>query len=309
MRLQPTILGSAVPILNSPESRVRRLPAPATCTVRYSSLYHIHCRRYASIAGDQSAADLSWPTKSSFTPYDIFRQEQTAPYSKRRYYELVKLYHPDNQHNDHPILKNVSNEVRLRRYRLIVTAHEILSDPVKRAAYDRDGSGWHSHPDHPNPRAYTYTYSKPADYDASVFHNGTWEDWERYYNRHQPKQVQVVSHRTFITFVVLIVAFGGFAQASWISQHQNSLDRRIQEVNIKSARLLAGRREQTDSLQSVDKSVRKFLIQRDPTRLGLKEEEGAVYKETFGPETPRLETPQSHLDAAENADSHPGKPT
>jgi curved DNA-binding protein CbpA len=237
---------------------------------------------------------LSWPAHSSFTPYDIFHQDRSAPYSKRRYYELVKVYHPDNQHNDHPILKNVSDEVRLRRYRLIVTAHEILSDPAKRAAYDTDGSGWHSHPDHPNPRVYPQTYKKPADYDSSVFHNATWEDWERYYNRHQPKQVQTVSHRTFVTFIVLIVAFGGLAKASWISQNQTSLARRIQEVNIKSARLLAGRRQQTDNLQSADKRVQQFLIQRDPTKSGLKEEEEIVYKEALAPDRLRLPAPQSY---------------
>ncbi|KAH8692635.1 hypothetical protein BGW36DRAFT_399464 [Talaromyces proteolyticus] len=227
--------------------------------------------------------DLYWPTTPSYTPYDVFCQEQTAPYSKRRYYELVKVYHPDHRSNDHQILKHISEEVRLRRYRLIVTAHEILSDPAKRAAYDRDGSGWHSHPDHPDSKSFSQTYGYAADKDDSIFQNATWEDWERYYNRHQPKQVQVVSHRTFVTFIVLLVTFGGFAQASWITQYQTSFDQRIQEMNEKSARLLAKRRQQSDSLKSTERRVQNFLIQRDPKGIGLKEEEGTVYRQTLEP--------------------------
>lgn len=267
--------------LHCPRSRAHCFPLPLRWNVHNNPFDYTYGRRHASVNTDQFAAEPHWPTTQSFTPYDIFRQEPTAPYSKRRYYELVKIYHPDHQSGKPPQLKNISDEAKLQRYRLIVAAHEILSDPQKRAAYDRDGTGWHSHPDHPNSKIYPATYARYADHDASIYKNATWEDWERYYNRDKPKQVQVVSHRTFVTFIALLVLFGGFAQASWITQTQLSLDQKVQEMNSKSARLLAKRRQQTDDLRSTEHRVQNFLMRRDPTGFGLKEEEEPVYRRTL----------------------------
>lgn len=209
----------------------------------------------------------------------------------------MKLYHPDLQSDDRDHFKKVSEEVRLQRYRLIVAAHEILSDPVKRAAYDRDGTGWHSHPDHPNSKTDSKAYAWAANNDASIFNNATWEDWERYHNRNKPKQVQIVSHGTFVSFILLLVLFGGFAQASWITQTQWGLDQRVQEMNAKSARLLAKRRQQTDELKSREHRVQNFLIRRDPTGAGLKEEEEPVYRKALDKQArlPRLPAPEIAL--------------
>lgn len=79
--------------------------------------------------------DLSWPSSSSFTPYDVFKQDRNAPYSKHRFYELVKIYHPDRPCNDHPLCRDLSPETRVHRYHVVVTAHEILSDPSRRNNY------------------------------------------------------------------------------------------------------------------------------------------------------------------------------
>ncbi|OKL63391.1 hypothetical protein UA08_01518 [Talaromyces atroroseus] len=124
-------------------------------------------------------------------------------------------------------------------------------------------------------------YGNSVDPDASIFSNGTWEDWERYYNRHNPKQVQIVSHGTFVTFILLLVLFGGFAQASWITQTQSSIDQKVQEMNANSARLLAKRRQQTDELRSTEHRVQNFLMRRDPLGSGLKEEEENIYRQAL----------------------------
>ncbi|KAL1987903.1 hypothetical protein VTN96DRAFT_1887 [Rasamsonia emersonii] len=276
-----------LPLLNpSPRPRAQG-PSSSARRGRRLSAQHLPCRLYASAAAsDHSETELSWPTTASFTPYDIFGLERNAPYSKQRFYELVKLYHPDRPCNGHPLCKDLPKEVRLRRYRLIVAAHEILSDPVKRAAYDRDGTGWLSHPDQPEIRRHPMRYTTPHGNrkpEDPIYANGTWEDWERWYNRHQPKQVQVVSHRTFVTFILLLALFGGVAQASWITQSKTTFEQRIQEMNAQSARLLAGRRQQTDQLKSTEARVQDFLMRRDPSGYGLKEEEESVYKEVLDP--------------------------
>lgn len=278
-----------LPLLNSPTQRSRapRPQSPRNRRLRHPPFQTLQCRRYASVAASEpSGGDLSWPSSSSFTPYDIFRQDRAAPYSKRRYYELVKIYHPDRPSNDHPSFKDATEEVRLRRYRLIVAAHEILSDPVKRAAYDRDGTGWHGHPDRPDTRRHSKRYGSYGsdDSDGTIYQNATWEDWERYYNRHQAKQVHLVDHRTFVTFILLLALFGGFAQASWITQYRSTFDQRIRDLNAQSARFLINRRQQTtDELKSSEARVQGFLIRRDPSGSGLKEEEEGVYKQALDP--------------------------
>jgi curved DNA-binding protein CbpA len=240
---------------------------------------------YASVAGaDYSDTDLSWPTTPTFTPYDIFRQQRNAPYSKRPFYELVKVYHPDRPCDGHPLCRDISEEVRLRRYRLVVAAHEILSDPMKRAAYDKDGTGWHNHPDRPDKKRSSRKYHRYGNQEDPIFTNGTWEEWERWHNRHQPKQVHVVSHRTFVTFILLMALFGGVAQASWITQYKTGFEQRIQDMNVQSAQFLADRRQQTtDQLKSREARVQSFLIRRDPSGYGLKEEEEGVYKQVLNP--------------------------
>lgn len=262
------------------------------------------CRRYATEARNPESSSSTdgapwWPTTPSFTPYDIFRLDRTAPYSKRRFYELVKLYHPDSPCNGHPACAGLSREVRLRRYRLIIAAHEILSDPVKRAAYDRDGTGWYSHPDYPGspgpggPRR----PSRPPPRDDIIYANSTWEDWERYYTRHHPPhQQQVVSHRTFVTFLLLLTFLGGMAQASWISQSNASLERRVQEANARSARLLQRHRSETQQFRSSETRVQDFLMRRDPSGYGLKGEEEVVYQRVL--DSRRRAAPETHLRAA-----------
>lgn len=282
-----------LPLLNSPtpRSRAPRQQSSPSRRLGLSSFQTLQCRRYASAP---SGVEISWPASASFTPYDVFKQDRAAPYSKKQYYELVKIYHPDRPSNDHPSFKDVTEEVRLRRYRLIVAAHEILSDPVKRAAYDRDGTGWHDHPDHSDPRRHSRRYASYGDSDGTIYQNGTWEDWERYYNRHQPKQVQLVDHRTFVTFILLLALFGGFAQASWITQYKSTFDQRLDDLNAQSARFLTGRRQQTtEELESSEARVQGFLIRRDPSGSGLKGEEEDVYKQALDPR--RRDPSETHL--------------
>src|SRR5690554_4812441 len=60
-------------------------------------------RAYAMVADGRSRdaphPNIPWPEVSSAnaipSPYEIFNQKKGSPYSKRRFYELVKIYHPD----------------------------------------------------------------------------------------------------------------------------------------------------------------------------------------------------------------------
>ncbi|KAL4916272.1 hypothetical protein BDW62DRAFT_106452 [Aspergillus aurantiobrunneus] len=235
---------------------------------------HVRRRLYATAHGDFSEKDFAWPSSSTFTPYDIFNQPRGAPYSKHRFYELVKIYHPDRPCNGHPLCKDISPEVRLQRYRIVVTAHEILSDPTRRAAYDRTGTGWSFNPVASHRRTPTVS----PDYDP-IFSNATWEDWERWYNRNGRKQETVVDHGTFVTFVVLLFFMGAAVRATWFTQVSTGYEDRLRELNEQSTRFLNERRKNTvNQMASSEAEVQHFLIRRDPSGYGLKEEEQNVYR-------------------------------
>ncbi|KAJ5132806.1 hypothetical protein N7448_006964 [Penicillium atrosanguineum] len=240
-------------------------------------------RTYAT-ASDSLDHAYSWPTTPTFTPYDVLNLSVTAPYSKVRYFELVKIYHPDRPCNEHPLCRNITPEVRLQRYHIVVNAHEILSDPNRRAAYDQFGTGWKHQAKRYNTVADATAEWGP--YGPTIYANATWEDWERWHNRHGEKQQNIVDHRTFIRLVILLVFFGGAVQASWISRLNTGYEQRLREVSEDSMRFLSGRRQHTvQQMPSNDARVQSFLIRRDPTGSGLKDGEHRVYEQELSPRT------------------------
>ncbi|EEH04812.1 conserved hypothetical protein [Histoplasma capsulatum G186AR] len=269
-------------------------------------------RRFAHTSNSyplESEPDLSWPTTPTFSPYDIFKLSKAECYSKRRYYDLVKLYHPDLQNKDHPLFKNVPESIRLHRYRLIVAAHEILSDPAKREAYDRNGHGWHHRSElfaQKAPRRMDVRYERGMGGDDSIYRNATWEDWERWHRRHDRNQSQAstVSHGTFASFLILLMLFGGVGQAVSIGNYSSHVADRARESHEKCAKFLHSRRQQTIAqVDSLDSGLQSFLIRRDPYGYGLKEEEEETYRKVLSPNN------KSHaLHAIETPSPPPEKP-
>lgn len=257
------------------------VPSPGHFSVFRASIHASPCRSYATTHDTHDGCDFSWPTSATFTPYDLFKHKRDAPYSKGRFYDLVKFYHPDIPCNGHPLCRDISHEVRLQRYRLLVAANEILSDPTKRAAYDQFGAGWTLHPS-PNYEAPSW-HPGMKEY-GPMYANATWEDWERWHNRHNAGQRQLVDHKTFMTFVVLLVLFGGTVNATWLGQRNASYGQRLRDVNDESLRFLSGRRENTaNQMKSSEARVQHFLIRRDPSGSGLKGTEQPVYERVLCP--------------------------
>ncbi|KGO77799.1 Heat shock protein DnaJ, N-terminal [Penicillium italicum] len=252
-------------------------------------------RSYAT-AAQFPHQNYSWPSNPTFTPYDVLNIPRSATYSKRNYYDLVKIYHPDRALKDHPLFHQLTAETRLQRYRIVVDAHELLSDPIKRAAYDRNGTGWvHTVLD---------TTISHDTHGPNIYSNATWEDWEDWHNRHQGPQQHVVDHRTFSRLVILLVLFAGALQASWIGQVNTGVTDQLREANAKSARVLQDRKDSTiKQMDSNDARVQGFLIRRDPTGSGLKDNEQVVYQKELNPRRGLDESSPVGQDSQEPAQS------
>lgn len=77
-------------------------------------------------------------------------------------------------------------------------------------------------------------------------------------------------------------------QASWITSLSTGYEDRLREVNEESTRFLTGRRQSTVKSATADAKMQHFLIRRDPSGYGLKEEEQPVYYNVLRSEEPPM---------------------
>lgn len=249
---------------------------PASCRPALSRGKPLHPhpppRPYAQHAhGDE--ADLSWPDAvpphRSPTPYQILHCHPGQPYSKHRFYALVKLYHPDRFDAASPAA-HLPLPVRLERYRLLVAAHTILCDDAKRSAYDACGLGWSGH--HQTP---AHAHAHPWGYEQRQWthdpsQNATWEDWERWHHRESgtdaPRDLNI-SNFAFVSLVFAIVALGGVLQGTRANMFGSSVMEQRDRIHREASIELARSKRATMSGDR-DERIRTFLQHRDATLAG-----------------------------------------
>lgn len=105
------------------------------------SLAYLQSRKFHDSSRCKSVPsdDLRWPSSPNPTPYEIFGLPPTASSAeiKKRYYQLARKYHPDSR-----ISSTEVDQERLRRFRDVVRANELLSAAKSRRIYDENGFGW-----------------------------------------------------------------------------------------------------------------------------------------------------------------------
>ena len=239
-------------------------------------------RQYADVKSERSnsysSEDFEWPGPLSATnlptPYEIFKQRKGTPYSKRRFYELVKIYHPDrNSQSDSSSSSGcLSHAVRLERYRLIVAANEILSDPAKRSAYDKYGTGWSGQFGFQGP----YTWSQATgwsgfDDNASPARNATWEDWEKWYQRDAKGKQEPLhfSNGGLFILIVFVAMLGAMGQFNHVGELSKTFLEQVEAIHDESSKELQRARKETQGFKNKDTRVQNFLKVRDPIGYGI----------------------------------------
>jgi curved DNA-binding protein CbpA len=182
---------------------------------------------------------------------------QNAPYTKKRFYELVKLYHPD-KHDHSTALDHIPQAVRLERYRLIVAANDLLSDVAKRRLYDNHGLGWTGTRTPTINESVRYQDHLWRDREHSPAGNATWEDWERWHQRRdgKPTEPLYMSNGVFATLIVALCMIGAFTQMSRAenigNQYIDQVDRLHTSVaaDVQKSAVAAQRRNRDEQVES-----------------------------------------------------------
>ncbi|KAI9052557.1 hypothetical protein LZ554_003900 [Drepanopeziza brunnea f. sp. 'monogermtubi'] len=180
-------------------------------------------------------------------------------------------------------MDGLSYTTRLERYRLVVAANEILSDPIKRSAYDTWGAGWNGAPDVAGHR----DQSGPAPHWGRCSRNATWEDWEEFYQENESKgrqEPRFVSNSTFVGLIMTFALIGSIGQASRAGRNgtqfveqRDALHRTISED------LMRRRKDTTTAYGSREERIDSFLRQRDPLGYGVTDPREEVYSNALPP--------------------------
>ena len=183
----------------------------------------------------------------------------------------MKLYHPD-RHNCDGMPDEIPIGTKLERYRLVVAANDILSDPVKRSAYDYYGAGWNGQPEVKGARDPSNTVHNWDRYSedgwggrGSPFQNATWEDWEKWYDREEKKKQKptYLSNGAFVGFIVICVALGGIGQATRVGNYSMNFIEQRNALHDEISKDLVRRRKESNEYGNRDERVHSFLKQLD----------------------------------------------
>ncbi|KAF2429589.1 hypothetical protein EJ08DRAFT_650258 [Tothia fuscella] len=269
---KPAIVLSSYTALNSqcapPKSRTSCLYPPPRTRRTYATISDDKTTKQPSHSQPQTEDPDNWPSVKAPhtipTPYAILGLKRGAPYTKTdKFYHLVKLYHPDRPSHQ-PLL---SPTTRTERYRLIIAAHTLLSDPTKRNLYDLYGSGWLG--THPAAKSPSFTYNEIAR--KAAMQNATWEDWEKWYDKFRqpgdppraPQQTIYTSNTAFITVIAILAALGGIGQATRAEGSSARFIEQRDALHNEAARALQAERTRRQGLGKEER-IEEFLRQRDP---------------------------------------------
>lgn len=207
------------------------------------------------------------------TPYQIFALKKNEAYSKSRFYQLVKVYHPDRSSTSE---SGISHEIKSERYRLVVAANIILSDPAKRSAYDRMGAGWDGKADIAGRSGgsagpFQQNWRDPSD---PVWQNATWEDWERWREAREDEAMGVkrgrqsplyMNNSYFIAIIALLALMGSSANVHRAQENGQQFVEQRDIVHDRAAKELRKVKQDVQGMRGRDERIQWFLRNREAT--------------------------------------------
>ncbi|CAG8572440.1 2105_t:CDS:10 [Ambispora gerdemannii] len=173
-----------------------------------------------------------WHTKTNPNPFDIFDLPHTACAAdiKKRYYDLVKEYHPDQSRD--------TSAVVLERFRKVVAAYEILGNPRKKDLYLRYGFGWE---EQQNNSSSANFYNNN---NHSKFHNKNWHDKDRYHGAFNNNEPIFMANSYLAAFIITTALFGGMIQLLRLESSSMSLRAAADRHHLQASKdLKSARRE------------------------------------------------------------------
>ncbi|KAF6804359.1 J domain-containing protein 1 [Colletotrichum musicola] len=219
---------------------------------------YIHSDRQSSRPCDPLQVDdpASWPRNPCPSPHDILGAEPGLPYSKKRFYRLVKLYHPDllavNRHRNPELSRAAVTE----RYRLVIEANKLLSDPGKKLLYEKYGVGWVSS---------QQQYRHPPRSPRTPADNAGYED-RTYTSPHggpSGRQSPIFASNAAVAIVIVAMTMAGaIMQLERARQAQWDLKRR--DVVLQEA-ITRDLQDMADQLEGKPRDLRilEFLARRE----------------------------------------------
>lgn len=211
------------------------------------------------------------------------------------------LYHPDRSclGEDH-IHRLLSDKVRNERFRLVVAANEVLSDPVRRRAYDQYGAGWNGRvglergaqvyrrrhaaaaaaaarggsggaSQHPWWAKEAWTQQREGGEPPDPYRNATWEDWEKYHAWRdgtaaypQRQKPIYMSNVAFMSMLFCLVTIGSILNISHTQESGKMHVADRAKLHEQISRDMYRRRKEAIELGDKGERVRNFLRNRDP---------------------------------------------
>ncbi|KAJ5701256.1 hypothetical protein N7488_008804 [Penicillium malachiteum] len=210
----------------------------------------------------------TWPATSHPTPYEVMGIPKDSRYSKSRYFDLVKLYHPDRKAS--AAIGQLAPEERLARYRLIVEAHALLSNEHRRLIYDAYGSGW------------IFPVSSRGGWRRSPYMRSTRSTRSHGWRSHESPAAELEFFRYLSRnkkFLCLVVVVMTFAQACVLLSSMAKAELQMSRVDEQCRELLLRHRTRALTLRTVVAQIERLLLKRDPSGTGLIPSEGSCHRD------------------------------
>lgn len=251
--------------MNLLSKSIPKVLTPASHRKRSFSLHSRHPAPFGTggVGGGAGTAQRrgSWPNVQNPTPYEVLGLERQAPYTKHQFTELAKRYHPDSaSHNS----GNEDAASRLARFHMVMDAHQILSNPRRREAYDMFGLGW-KHQAAPK----THDFQGTGVYARAHEQSSGTDWWTEHEEKSKNKEQAFLKSVTGAVALLVFIALGAWLQLMRAAKMLRAAARGYLQTHESLVIELAKLRTKRGNLTKDDR-IKRFLLHREAQAVAKK---------------------------------------